>query len=257
MVGIYLSGTGNTKHCLTYLLEIVDPDAKAYPIEMDGVVEKIKESDVVFLAFPTQFSNVPYMVKDFIRKNSQIWQGKKVFCMTTMGAFSGDGAGCAARVLKKYGASILGGLHVKMPDAVCDSKMLKKSLSENQRIVKEADEKIEKIGREIKDGKYPKDGLGFVAHVAGLMGQRLWFYNKTTDYSSKLKISDACVGCGLCTRNCPMHNLKLENGKVLIHGQCAMCYRCISTCPQKAITLLGKEVFEQSRYEKYAVHTET
>ena len=64
MVGIYLSGTGNTKHCIE----------------------------------------------------------------NTMGAFSGDGAGCTARLLKKYGAHILGGLHVKMPDSVCDSKLLTKAV---------------------------------------------------------------------------------------------------------------------------------
>ena len=48
-----------------------------------------------------------------------------------MGAFSGDGTGCLARVLKRYGAIILGGMQFRMPDAVCDSKLLKKSLEEN------------------------------------------------------------------------------------------------------------------------------
>lgn len=42
------------------------------------------------------------------------------------GLFSGDGTGCAARLLKKYGAQILGGVQIKMPDSVCDSKLLKK-----------------------------------------------------------------------------------------------------------------------------------
>ena len=30
-----------------------------------------------------------------------IWKDKKVICVATMGAFSGDGAGCSARLLKK------------------------------------------------------------------------------------------------------------------------------------------------------------
>ena len=51
--------------------------------------------------------------------------------------------------------------------------------------------------------------------------------------------------------NCPMGNLSIQNGKAVNFGKCAMCYRCISTCPKKAITLLGKEVVEQCRYEKY------
>ena len=58
-----------------------------------------------------------------IYERNRKYKDKNVFCLTTMGAFSGDGAGCAARLLKKYGAKIIGGLHVRMPDAVCDNKM--------------------------------------------------------------------------------------------------------------------------------------
>ena len=69
------------------------------------------------MGYPTQYSNAPYMVRDFIKQNSSLVRKiKKIFCAATMGAFSGDGAGCAARLLKKYGALILGGLHIKMPD---------------------------------------------------------------------------------------------------------------------------------------------
>lgn len=252
MIGIYLSGTGNTKHCLEKLLSIIDKDAKMIPIEDRKSVDEIIANDEVILAYPTQFSNVPFMVRDFINKNSKIWQGKKVFCMTTMGAFSGDGTGCAARVLRKHGAIITGGLMIKMPDSVCDSKMLKKSAEENRRIIMEADKKIEEIGNNMHNlGKYPQEGLGFISHVAGLMGQRLWFYNKTTDYSTKLKINDDCVGCGKCATSCPMENLTISNGKAISNNRCAMCYRCISSCPVKAITLLGNEVVEQVRFEKY------
>ena len=90
-----------------------------------------------------------------------------------------------------------------------------------------------------------------MAHLAGLFGQRLWFYGKTRDYSDKLKISDACVGCSICANNCPMGNLKIVDGKAVAGNRCAMCYRCISHCPKQAITLLGKEVIEQCRYDRY------
>lgn len=252
MIGIYLSGTGNTKHCLEKLFSFIAPDAEMIPLESKEALEKIRSNDEILLAYPTQFSNVPYMVKDFITKNKEVWKGKRVFCMTTMGAFAGDSAGCAARILKKFGAEITGGLQIKMPDSVCDSKMLKKPLEVNQRLVREADARIEKVGKEIRDErKYPKEGLSFFAHLVGLFGQRLWFYGKTKDYSTKLKINDDCVGCGLCAENCPMGNLTIQNGKALSNNRCAMCYRCISLCPKKAITLLGKEVYEQCRYEKF------
>ena len=254
MIGIYMSGTGNTKHCIEKLLSIVEPSARIIPIESSDAAPAIKENEEIYIAFPTQFSNMPYMVRDFIQTNKDIWAGKKVFCLTTMGAFSGDGTGCCARVLKKYGAEITGGLMVKMPDSVCDSKLLKKTWEENIRIIKDADKKLEKAAKEIRDsGKPPREGLSVFAHIAGLFGQRLWFYNKTTGYSSKLKISDACIGCGQCAKNCPMGNLTIKDGKAISAGKCAMCYKCISTCPKQAITLLGDTIVEQIRYEKFVM----
>ena len=153
MIGVYLSGTGNTKHCIEKLAGLLDCTAKIIPIESEGVVEEIRNTNTIILAYPIQYSNAPYMVRDFINKNSSLWKGKKIFCLATMGAFSGDGAGCTARLLKKYGAIILGGLHIKMPDSVCDSKLLKKSIEQNKEIVRQADENIEFVAHQIKQHK--------------------------------------------------------------------------------------------------------
>ena len=252
MVGIYLSGTGNTEHCLKKLLEGLDPQAEAISLGSAGTASAVAENEEIFLAYPTQFSNIPYMVRDFIESHGTLWKGKKVFCLTTMGLFSGDGTGCAARLLRKYGAEITGGLQIVMPDSVCDSKMLKKSPEKNREIIAEADRKIEKSIGEIAAGRYPREGLSFPAHLAGLFGQRLWFFGKTRNYSKKLKIGDACVGCGLCAGRCPTGNLSVRDGKAVAGERCTMCYSCISLCPKQAITLLGKSVVEQCRYERFA-----
>lgn len=251
MIGIYLSGTGNTKHCIEKLTNLLNVSAKIIPLECTSVIEEIKSNDTIILGYPTQYSNAPFMVRDFININKQLWHGKNILCVATMGAFSGDGAGCTARLLKKYGATILGGLHVKMPDSVCDSKLLKKTLEQNKEIIMQADKKLEFFAQQIKQEKYPKDGITLLSHMAGLFGQRLWFYKKTTAYTDKLKINKNCIGCGLCVSLCPMKNISVQNGKAFADKKCTMCYRCISHCPQKAMTLLGNEVKEQCQYEKY------
>ena len=48
-----------------------------------------------------------------------------------------------------------------------------------------------------------------------------------------------------------MKNIHIKDKKAILENKCTMCYRCISLCPQKAITLLGDKVIEQSRFEKY------
>lgn len=174
------------------------------------------------------------------------WKGKRVFIIATMGLFSGDGAGVAARLFKRYGAQVWGGLHLKMPDCICDVKALKRTPAQNKQIVIQAEERIKSAVCTLKNGTPTKDGLGFLCHIAGLLGQRLWFYHKTQVYSDKIQIdTDACIKCGKCALVCPMNNLSLSKCKIVANGRCTLCYRCINQCSEKAITILGKQVIFQ------------
>lgn len=250
VTGIYLSGTGNTRHCLERLVRAIDENAKVIPIESSAAIEVVKSNETIYIGYPVQFSNAPRMVRDFILDYSDIWKGKSVFIIATMSLFSGDGTGCTARLLKKCGADILGGLHIKMPDSIGDSKLLKKPREEQVRIVQKADSRIDITAKQIKQGKYPKNGLSVAAHICGLLGQRLWFYKMTKEYSNKLVIRDNCNCCGKCVSTCPMNNIAINSNKVLTQGRCTMCYRCVNLCPKKAITLLGKHVVEPYNLDK-------
>ena len=252
MNAVYLSGSGNTKHIVTLLLNELGNTGICAPIESEDAMKAL-EGDEILIAYPTMFSNIPYLVRDFINSHGSSWKGKKIFLITTMGLFAGDGTGCAARLLKKYGAEITGGLQIVMPDSIGDCKALKKSKEQNKAIIDKADKRIIDAARKMREGNYPKEGLSFAAHLAGLFGQRLWFYNKTTGYKDKLKIDPAkCIGCGICAKNCPTQNIKIEDGKAVSSDKCTMCYRCVNHCPKQAMTLLGKTLYEQPTYEKNA-----
>ena len=215
-------------------------------------MQKINEQQNIVFGYPVQFSNIPRILKDFIVSNSDIWKNKKVFIIATMGLFSGDGSGMLARLLSKYGAIVVGGLHLKMPDCIGDEKALKRSLQDNQVLVKNSVLKIKSAVCDLKNDNPPQEGIGLIYHFAGLFGQRLYFYNKTRSYSDKLKIDNKkCIGCGKCIKLCPMNNIHLDKQKAVSGNMCTMCYRCISKCPTQAITLLGKRIFEQCYIEKY------
>jgi flavodoxin len=79
MIGIYLSGTGNTKHCVEKLLHLVDPTVECIPLENPGIIQVLENHDTIVLGYPTQYSNAPFMVRDFIKSNATLWNGKKVF----------------------------------------------------------------------------------------------------------------------------------------------------------------------------------
>ncbi len=252
MTGIYFSGTGNSKYAIEVFCRAYGQEAKAFSIEDDNVLEAIKNDDVLVLAYPVQYSTVPKILRDFITEHKDVWQHKKVFVIATMGLFSGDGSGILWRLLQKYGATILGGLHLKMPDSIGDEKVLKRPLDKNKQLVKNAEVKIRKAVESLKSGNPTKEGLGIWYRLAGFFGQRLYFGHKTKNYSGKLRVDeDKCVDCGKCEKICPMKNIKVVDKKVIQNNQCTMCYRCINNCPKQAMTLLGKEVVEQSVIEKY------
>lgn len=252
MVGLYFSGTGNTKYCIEQFLQALDSSAPCVSIEDGTAAAQLEENDVIILAYPIYYSNLPKIVRDFLTTHHTAFAGKQVFLIATMGLFSGDGTGCAARLLAAYGAHIVGGLHLKMPDCIGDEKALKKTLAQNKSLVKAARDKAVDAARRWNSQSPPQEGLGVLAHLAGLFGQRLWFYGKTKQYSNQLRIhADACVGCGRCVALCPLDNLKLEQGKATAMGRCTLCYRCVSHCPHQAITLLGKTLYEQCKLDSY------
>ncbi|MBR0146404.1 MAG: EFR1 family ferrodoxin [Eubacterium sp.] len=252
MVGIYFSGTGNSRYILECFCNEYDPATKVYSIEDAQTASAVKQAKLIAFSYPVQYSTVPKIVRDYISEHKEIWDGKYVFVIATQGLFSGDGAGMLTRELEKYGAKVIGGLHAKMPDSIGDVKLLKHPLEKNKETIRRSEEKARKAARFLKERKARKEGIGFLPRMAGLFGQRLYFGHMTKEYSKNLKIDpEKCVGCGVCAKLCPMKNISVEEGKAVPHDRCAMCYRCINRCPQRAITLLGKEVVDQSVIEKY------
>lgn len=135
MVGIYFSGTGNTKYILEFFLIKSTKDYKIVSIEESNAIDELREAKEIVIAYPIYYSSIPKIMNDFLDDKIELFSEKKVFIITTMGLFSGDGSGLAKRKLKKVNAIITGGLHVKMPDNISAVKLLKKDEDGNREII--------------------------------------------------------------------------------------------------------------------------
>ena len=129
--------------------------------------ELLRRHDDVILAYPVYFSDLPQIVREFICKNSANFRGKNVFIIATMEIFSGDGAGCAARILKRAGAKITGGTHVKMPAFILDVAIFSYLAQKNERLINDANAKLQRVARASAAGNPPQEGLGVLAVSRG------------------------------------------------------------------------------------------
>lgn len=52
---------------------------------------------------------------------------------------------------------------------------------------------------------------------------------------NSFEVNDNCNGCGICTRVCPVENIKMVNNKPEWQHRCETCYACYVFCPNDAI----------------------
>ncbi len=94
MIGVYFSGTGNTKYCLEKFISCYDGNIEAVSIESPRTAEKIVTHKEIIFAYPIYYSSLPKIVRDFIERKPEIWQGKRIFLIATM------------RRVRRFGASV-------------------------------------------------------------------------------------------------------------------------------------------------------
>ena len=76
MVGIYFSGTGNSRYAVEFFCNEYDETAKSFSIEDNNIVEAVRNEEMFVFAYPVQYSTVPKILRDFIIKNKELWKNK-------------------------------------------------------------------------------------------------------------------------------------------------------------------------------------
>ena len=72
MIGIYFSGTGNTKFCVDKFLKEYNHINNSFSIEDKETLGKIKNDNEIVIGYPVQYSNIPKILRDYIVHNWQI-----------------------------------------------------------------------------------------------------------------------------------------------------------------------------------------
>jgi len=113
--------------------------------------------------------------------------------------------------------------------------------------LKNADEEIEKVSSKIVEGF--KGGINnHVGHLPGMVTAFAYPLYKNGRKTSKFMVSEACVGCGICAKGCPVKAIEIiDKRPVWVKDKCVLCLKCLHRCPKKAIDY-GNKTKDNGRY---------
>jgi len=204
-----------------------------------------RTGDLLGFVFPVHAWGAPAIVLDFINRIQIIGSVPYIFCLTTCGAEEGSTSAVIRKRLTRKKLPLDAAFTVVMPNNYLIGYRLDDPEVQAKQL-READERLtvinDHITRRIKGtslvipGKTPAFLIAFIHPL----------FNRFAIRTGPFYATDACTGCGLCERICPVHTIKVD-GKPVWGKRCTQCLGCISRCPVAAIEY-GKGSVGKSRY---------
>ena len=231
------SGTGNTlKVAGLYRKNLGEEDTEIYRVF--GKNERVPDPngyDAVGFAYPIHAFNAPKPMLDFCKNLPKVDPGKYSFILKT----SGEGLhlnDCSSQkvigTLKKKGFDIALERHIVMPynmifrhtDGMAKQMWIYAHALAELNCREIAARKKEKVRQPLYKTWYAP--LFRIEQPFARLHGKLFKADK-----------EKCVGCGLCVKNCPMENIRIEDGKAKFGGNCALCMACSFFCPTDAVSV--------------------
>ncbi|MDR1940632.1 MAG: EFR1 family ferrodoxin [Clostridiales bacterium] len=224
---LYFTAMGNS----LYVAKRLDEKPISIPQIINGGSPEFKAS-AIGVVFPIYCAEPPKSVKEFLKKAA--FQTDYLYFVMTYGKHDCDCPEWTARFCEKS---------ERKPDYIATVKMVDNYLpafdmNEQTAIDKNVDGQLSAIIKAVSERQKgvpiaTKNGVKLHKLVA-LMNRIMPGFNN----GKRLKmLNDKCTGCGICTKVCPVGNIKIENdGKAKRKERvCEFCLACIQLCPRKAI----------------------
>ncbi|MDC7219473.1 MAG: EFR1 family ferrodoxin [Spirochaetales bacterium] len=238
ILNYYFSGTGNTKAMAEHFsrqLEALGYESLLKRMDRDPF-EKPDREFILGLMFPVAIQSTYPNVWDFVEKLPP-GEGRQVFMFDTMEAYSGGVVGPMKKLLSSKGYRCIGAREFKMSSSMnTKADKVEGGKAKNRAALK----RVEQYARDLVNGKTRwgriplfSDGMRSISRPP-----KIW-----ASFSEKLSVTDDCINCLICEKNCPVSAISHDERKVsLDHGRCICCMRCAANCPKGAILFSGKKL---------------
>ena len=242
---LYFTGTGNSRY-------IAEKIAKEIEDRIMNINDKIKQKENSFIktdgrlifVVPTYAWRIPVIVKEWILR-TEFSDVNQVWFVMNCGSEIGNAAKYNKELCEQNNLIYMGTAQIVMPEnyiAMFDAP----DKEEAKQIISKAEPVIDNIIDLIKEGKkfpIPRNNL-YDRFMSGPVNKIFYALFVKAD---AFKVEDKCIGCGKCEKNCPLNNIKFQNGKPVWGKDCTHCMACICHCPTEAIEY-GKKSVGKPRY---------
>ena len=243
---VYFSGTGNTQAIARgYERAIIKAGHSVVTSSIENLQE-IPEHDFLIVGGPIYAGNMPDKLINWIRKKIPLIDSNKraIVFSTSAGLLNANGVKSIGKKLIKKGYTLVDAHTFEMPrNFYIDKYDPTPEVIQKQQFENAAADILKSVSKmnlnNIFDMNESVIMIDLLADVFRLMAKSL---------GKSYQITDQCIGCGKCEKNCPQHNIDFR--KKLYSNKCMMCTRCIHTCPVNAIAYKGKQI------DQYQVHYE-
>ena len=234
----YFTGTGNS----LYVAKQIEDDPISIPQEMKKEKQEYQAESIGIVA-PIYGHELPEMVKDFLKKNT--FHTDYFYMILTYGNRHGGAAELAKQVCDECKIKVQY-INVIM---MVDNWLPSFDMNEQVKLDKHVEEHIKEILCDLKERKNKISKVTEKDRAAHQEFLSRMSHMPEDAWQHLLKITDGCIGCGICEKVCPSASIHVVDGKA-VHtpGNCQTCLACAHACPQKVIKLAIPEVNEEARY---------
>lgn len=243
---VYFSGTGNSRFAAEFLAKQLGDDLlDAGQRIKAGEKDRLHSDRPWIFAAPIYAWRMANVIAEYIR-STQLTGSRDAYFVLTCGSEIGNAGKYTARLCEEKGLNYKGVLGMAMPENYI-AMFNAPGEEESRTIVAKAKPVLEQGGALIRQGKaFPKPKVSLLDKLkSGPINEGFYkFYVKADAFFA----TDACIGCGLCVKACPLNNIRLNDGKPVWGKCCTHCMACICGCPAEAIEY-GKISQGKPRYQ--------